>query len=1316
MRTPLHVTGRLGVLSTLTLLTVGLLSGLAPVLAAERTLTLADYTGRGFPPDLVHYTVPAAGAARLRLVGEDGTGVPVQVHPRDAQTATLSFVTALPANATVRYTVRDDGSAPPATDVRATRDGETMILANSLLSLRVPAPMEKSFATPVAASTLPAPILAFKSGSSAWLGAGTMLCTRPVTALRVTQQATGPVYLVLRYELTLANGGFYRATIQIIDRVPVAKITEEYDAKALSGQDYWALNLTTGWTPDAVEVASTAGNGQVDPGKVIPLAKLGATPTPITAPWVLIPDSAWGPRSQLGLLSTTVEKNPLPGAPLSPLVGFIPLHKGDWRRMTGVEIHTPDSQAITLCFPMSVRHASWLTDVTSESSPFSMQEHDPSLPATYGRRVWGLMLGTPPMTCRGENGAAIGPFYQARLLYGVVGLDRYKDFRLQWPDTGVRYPREFLRAADLEKTKAALDQSPLGDVLKAKWYSLNGDVKVAQARLTEAKKRLTWLANFMVSSPTIGHHAMAGNALIAAAADDALAWREMPAVDRAELRARLALVTYLYEEPDVISYGDGAHSGNPNMGVARSMAMNNFLALLPDHPMFLAWRAHMAAYTAYKVGSMMAPGGGWFEYGGAYHMHGYARVTNALVGLEAAGAPNLEALYAYHAPDWDYYLNLLTPYDTRWFARMEPGMANSPPSYTEHFLEAAGTLATRNPELAANLKWAWEHNGRHRMEDPVNSMNGILDPPTLAAKEPNLTSRIFPGIGVIFRAHQGPDETYMFLRSGNNWSHWPEDQGQFILSSKGAVLCPSQPYQYWTSPKKDFDMASLLRFGDPTNRLPHSWPDSNILDHAFGPTVDYAWSSTGFPDWYIAPGAVEAYKPKSDVPVASGMLRALAPGIAQAQGAFAWNRQVLFLKGDTAKSPNYFVFRDTVRGEGKLASWFNLNLLGRQKDVQIDGGHIAVDTEWPTKLDLLFVQPGKVSADFYEETQPGPAFAPFHQPWYRAMKTAPAPISPNWVRTDGKPVKFPEAPPTHEQHVFLRIANAPGAEFTWLVYPRGAGEALPTVTHLAPGALKIVTSEGTDYVFLSPTPITYAGAGVTFAGCSGAVRVKKQTVTLALTGGTGSVGFQGYVLSSDTPVERTLERRKMKKTMVAAPTPKTTITYPPGLAGAQPLVPGVTKATAGGETEYVLASPTLVTAADGAVRLEGRLGAIRCTPQGIRFVVTTRDYAQLSVGNVGVRGVGPFDLTFTATGITGRVDGDIRTLVVTWPDQIVRPMFHLDGMRYFAGWADDHCIAKGTPTPQFAIGFGVTAGPHTVAIAEWSYPALPPVPTRAAVE
>jgi hypothetical protein len=76
------------------------------------------------------------------------------------------------------------------------------------------------------------------------------------------------------------------------------------------------------------------------------------------------------------------------------------------------------------------------------------------------------------------------------------------------------------------------------------------------------------------------------------------------------------------------------------------------------------------------------------------------------------------------------------------------------------------------------------------------------------------------------------------------------------------------------------------------------------------------------------------------------------------------------------------------------------------------------------------------------------------------------------------------------------------------------------------------------------------------------------------------------------------------------------------------------------------------------------------------------------------------------------VDGDIRTIVTTWPEKINRPGYSMDGVRWYAGFSDEHSFVKGTKTPQFAIAMGLSAGKHTVKINEWEWPALPQTPAR----
>ena len=1299
----------------------GLLLATNIAVAHETSIILKDYTARGFAPDLINYqiAVPKAGSDRLSLTGPDGQPVALQISsPVSNGSATISFVAELPANTSVTYRVHDDASGPRApVALKVTRSKDSVVLENGLFGIRLPALTNQQFAKPVPANSLPAPIQAFHSGAGPWLGAGRILTTRPVSAVRVELLAEGPVYAAVRYELTFANGGYYRATIQVIDRVPVAKVREEFDAHELDGTDYWELSLTAGWTPDTIEVASAMSGTGDERVSIAPITTLGVTPDPIQPGWFIIPDSAWfSPRTLLGVFNAADRAANSNGY---PVVGFVPFNKGDWRRAIGVEIHTPDSKQINLHLPMTLRHASWLREVTSETSPFSCFEHENELPTTYGRRVWGLVLAHPAL-----RGLSIerGPLAAARLLYGIISLDRYKDYQLQWSDRQPTYPRVFLKPDQIPQLRPLASQSPVNNLggMNSEFggvkdsFVASGNDALMPARVISLRRSLDGMTQYMLTTPTVGHHSMSFSSYARAAlADDVLAWPGLSAADREYIRAKLALITYLYMEGDVISYTAGTHTGPPNMGLAVSSALSDFVALLPDHPMYAAWLRHATEYLTYKTGINIAPGGGWFEYGGAYHMHGFARVNNGIMGIQAAGVAGAAQLLDYDQLDWRYYMNLLTPFDNRWQSRMVPGMANSMPSHSGNFMEAAGVLLEKYPELAANLRWAWIANGTG-----LRDINPLLERPWVQPKEPALQSEIYPGVGVIFRAHQGPDETYMFFRSGYNWSHWTEDQGHCILYSKGAALLPFQPFQYGVSASKEFDICNLIRFGSPSNRYPHAWTDANILDHAFGPTVDYAWSSIGYPDWYFYPGAKPEYRSNQGLNVGTGNVRPLAPGFAQQPVPFVWDRQVLFLKGATGAAPNYFVFRDTVHDTSPtnygqpapLAAWLHLDLLGRKTDLHITGRQVAADTEWPTKLDCLFAQPTALQTDLMEQNMGLGS-------WGGAAPVGftDKPTSRNWVQSNGQPLTNATAAGLAEQHVVVRIVNAPGAEYFWVAYPRGSGEPAPVVSSLKPGAMKIVTGAGTDYAFLSPTPLAFDDGTVVFAGTAGSVRVGPETVTLVLAGGTGKVGYKGFVIEGTAPIEQTVKLASLKPAVTRPAPAPITVTYQPTLANHAALVPGVRKAVAPADTEYLIAADaaTPVITTDGNVFIDASHAAIHITPQAIRLVALERGYCRLAVGNVAVRGVGPFDLTFTKDRITGSVAGATRSLVCTWPEAITRPMYHMDGVRWYAGFADDYQISKGTAAPQLALAFGVTDGPHQVEISEWKFPNPPPAPAQA---
>ncbi|MCX7935772.1 MAG: hypothetical protein N3A66_11005, partial [Planctomycetota bacterium] len=219
--------------------------------AEPLTISLKDWTGRGFPPDLVNYTIemPKDSGKNLRVLDAAGKMVPVQVMPAKDGTATLAFVAEIAPGGTSTYTLRNNGQGPAApAAVSATRDGEVLVLANQSLAIKTPAPQEKSFEPPIAADSLPAPLLAFRGPDGIWKGEGKILHKRPVKKFAVAQGADGPVFVEIRYRLDYAEGGYYQATIRVIDRLPFALVREEYDLGLETDTDFsdYLLNYAHG--------------------------------------------------------------------------------------------------------------------------------------------------------------------------------------------------------------------------------------------------------------------------------------------------------------------------------------------------------------------------------------------------------------------------------------------------------------------------------------------------------------------------------------------------------------------------------------------------------------------------------------------------------------------------------------------------------------------------------------------------------------------------------------------------------------------------------------------------------------------------------------------------------------------------------------------------------------------------------------------------------------------------------------------------------------------------------------------------------------
>ena len=252
--------------------------------------------------------------------------------------------------------------------------------------------------------------------------------------------------------------------------------------------------------------------------------------------------------------------------------------------------------------------------------------------------------------------------------------------------------------------------------------------------------------------------------------------------------------------------------------------------------------------------------------------------------------------------------------------------------------------------------------------------------------------------------------------------------------SRGDTLLPFQPYQYWWLARQGIRRSQRAALRPSRKQDAARWPDGNISNTLSA----RRWTTPGR-RWATPIGTSSpALRPSSP---ARWKLAPWERRRAQAgrrheteAGAFTWDRQVLFLKGQDGEEPNYFVVRDSTAGEGQLASWLYLNLLGKKEAVKASGHNLLVDTEWPVKLDLCFAQGRRPRPEFYEERQPVSLAAIADRAGgakeARSSRTGP---------TGGKPA--PEAAPAHKGRAFGSSTRCfasppPGAGYFWLIYPR----------------------------------------------------------------------------------------------------------------------------------------------------------------------------------------------------------------------------------------------------------------------------------------
>ena len=1069
---------------------------------ADGRLSLTEYDIRDWGPELVHYTLDTKAFApgKLALLGPDGKAVPFQVEGN-----TLAFVAALSQGQSVIYTLQESEADRSAenTTLKLTAADTGIELANEFLALRLPPVGSRTFAAPTPAAEVTSPLLQWKGAGADWIGGTRFATSRTFTSQAFKLIRRGPACIEFEARYGFAPKGEYVMRVRLSPGMPLAVVSEEFDmGETTRGEDYLLVDLTKGWQPQ--NIGSLVGGGEQNPARFRPaaLAELVAQKTRARAPaapvggvgrepTIPMPEPGlvklfyMGAGAQLQGASGGVQvwdgDLTTPGAGRN--FSIVPLHSGSWRRTMAVPVWHKDGAGLILGMHISVRPIRWCFEVTDDFSPFSTHEHDEGLSRTYGRREWGFYVGPG--------------FETAQPRFGHIGLDRYKDWIVDWPEGPAAkdaYPGSFFSKEQVERLRESIDESPAAGVLRNRYLisGKTGDavrnaqtvidrLKTPEGAYRERDFFLWGQANYRKSQLLIYVNE----------AEDALACPELPSEVRRELRRWLALYAYVCSSPDWNPRGAGVHHGNNNMPINRTLALAYFAGLLPDHPCYAYWMDCLKTFTEFKLRSQFSPGGEALECptystyapAGALNIAQNVLRHRGIADLTANGITrrNLE------------YMAQLTVADPRFGgARIIPGMGNSSNDQDSIWGVSVATFLDQDPAFAGWCKAMFKAAGARfgRISTGVTFVgHPMYYLPDVPETPVTFTTLFMPAYGVVFRAHAGtPNETAMLFRAGSNSGHWDPDPLNVILYGKGAPLSPGTGYQYYggvgTHNKAVYH--NRVRVGRHDQQELFGRVDVTIADYGLGKSADYAMA-----DRYLPPEC-----------------------FADGKGEMSWRRHVLFLKSDTPEGPSYFVMRDTFPGgeqRNKWWTWLNLELPDK---VSVDGEAFERD-QVPiekaiaeTDMPLRRGQTLEMATDFGASS------------WFWFTE-------PYDVRVRGI-MRYHASHIGSETKTIIEVVAGAGQDYFYTVYPKKNGEPPPACEKLANGVLKITTAEATDFAFIADAPIAYDRDGVVFSGKAGAVRVFEDRVALCLNSGTGRVGYKGMIFEGPGPFEKVIALKDLE--------------------------------------------------------------------------------------------------------------------------------------------------------------------------------------------
>ena len=181
-----------------------------------------------------------------------------------------------------------------------------------------------------------------------------------------------------------------------------------------------------------------------------------------------------------------------------------------------------------------------------------------------------------------------------------------------------------------------------------------------------------------------------------------------------------------------------------------------------------------------------------------------------------------------------------------------------------------------------------------------------------------------------------------------------------------------------------------------------------------------------------------------------------------------WNRQVLFVKDEDPKGPNYFVVRD-----------------GFGETHQADGGQLLVPARGMTRAKNVFHFDGQLPVDM-DVFVNSPADC---RPELGEFKHVQQPYG----RMTGDDLKHYPGGKRQEKQLLLRLKQPAGLGYFVVLYPRLKGiDPEATFIRLSEHAVKVQTPLGVDYLLVNHFPAALRAEALDLQGTAAAVRFYKD--------------------------------------------------------------------------------------------------------------------------------------------------------------------------------------------------------------------------------